>query len=273
MSIGAVAVAPSTPNIVWVGTGEANNRQSSSWGDGVYKSTDGGRSVDEHGPQGHALDRAHRHRSGQRRTSSTSRRQGISGARTPSAACSRPPTAARRWKKVLFVDDNTGATDLVIDPLNPQIALRRDVPAPAHGVGLQRRRPGQRHLQDHRRRRDLDEAHERPARGRQGPHRARSSRATPRGLRDRRGAAGHRRRLPHARRRRDAGRSCRRSTRGRSTSARSARPEGQRPRLHARLEPRLLLLGRRRQDVHGAVQQRARRGPRAVGRSRRPATT
>lgn len=42
LSVGAVAVAPSDPNIVWAGTGEANNRQSSSWGDGVYKSLDGG---------------------------------------------------------------------------------------------------------------------------------------------------------------------------------------------------------------------------------------
>jgi photosystem II stability/assembly factor-like uncharacterized protein len=42
-SIGDVTLAPSNPEIVWVGTGEANNRQSSSWGNGVYKSTDGGR--------------------------------------------------------------------------------------------------------------------------------------------------------------------------------------------------------------------------------------
>ncbi len=42
MSIGDVSVAPSNANIVWVGTGEANNRQSSSWGDGVYKSADAG---------------------------------------------------------------------------------------------------------------------------------------------------------------------------------------------------------------------------------------
>jgi photosystem II stability/assembly factor-like uncharacterized protein len=41
-SVGAVAVAPSDPKIVWVGTGEANGRNSSSWGDGVYKSADGG---------------------------------------------------------------------------------------------------------------------------------------------------------------------------------------------------------------------------------------
>lgn len=42
ISIGDVAVAPSDPNIVWVGTGEANNSRSSYWGDGVYKSTDAG---------------------------------------------------------------------------------------------------------------------------------------------------------------------------------------------------------------------------------------
>jgi photosystem II stability/assembly factor-like uncharacterized protein len=41
-SIGAIAVAPSNPSIVYVGTGESNNRQSSSWGNGVYKSLDGG---------------------------------------------------------------------------------------------------------------------------------------------------------------------------------------------------------------------------------------
>lgn len=41
-SIGAVAVAPSDPKVVWVGTGEANDRNSSGWGNGVYRSTDGG---------------------------------------------------------------------------------------------------------------------------------------------------------------------------------------------------------------------------------------
>src|SRR6266487_113863 len=42
LSIGDIAIAPSDPNVIWVGSGEANNRQSSSWGDGVYKSVDGG---------------------------------------------------------------------------------------------------------------------------------------------------------------------------------------------------------------------------------------
>jgi hypothetical protein len=41
-AVGAVAVSPSDPKVVWVGTGEANDRNSSSWGNGVYRSTDGG---------------------------------------------------------------------------------------------------------------------------------------------------------------------------------------------------------------------------------------
>ena len=40
-SIGAVAVAPSDPDLVWVGTGEGNDRNSSGWGNGIYKSSDG----------------------------------------------------------------------------------------------------------------------------------------------------------------------------------------------------------------------------------------
>ena len=42
-SIGDIELAPSNPNIIYVGTGEPNNRQSSSFGAGVYKSTDGGK--------------------------------------------------------------------------------------------------------------------------------------------------------------------------------------------------------------------------------------
>ena len=42
LAIGDVTVSQSNPNLVWVGSGESNNRQSTSWGDGIYKSTDGG---------------------------------------------------------------------------------------------------------------------------------------------------------------------------------------------------------------------------------------
>ena len=42
-SIGDIAISPSSPAIIWAGSGEANNRQSSSWGNGIYKSLDGGK--------------------------------------------------------------------------------------------------------------------------------------------------------------------------------------------------------------------------------------
>jgi len=44
-SIGDIAIFQPDPNIIWVGTGEANNRNSVAWGDGIYKSTDGGMGV------------------------------------------------------------------------------------------------------------------------------------------------------------------------------------------------------------------------------------
>ena len=43
-SLGAIAVAPTNPNLVWLGSGENWNARSASWGDGVYKSEDGGKS-------------------------------------------------------------------------------------------------------------------------------------------------------------------------------------------------------------------------------------
>ena len=44
VSIGAIAVHPRNPDVIWVGTGEANARNSVSWGRGVFKTTDGGKS-------------------------------------------------------------------------------------------------------------------------------------------------------------------------------------------------------------------------------------
>ena len=83
------------PNIVYVGTGEPNNRQTTSFGDGIYKTTDGGKTFTQHRPEGDAVDRAHRHRSEERPRSSTSRRPATSSARIPTAASTRRPTAAR----------------------------------------------------------------------------------------------------------------------------------------------------------------------------------
>ena len=62
MSIGDVAVSQSNPDLVWVGTGESNNRQTTSWGDGVYKSTDGGRTFQNMGLRESQAHQPHRHR-------------------------------------------------------------------------------------------------------------------------------------------------------------------------------------------------------------------
>ncbi len=113
LSIGDIAIAPSDPNVVWVGTGEANNRQSSTWGDGAYKSTDGGTTW--------------RHM-GLRETQSIGRI--VIDPRNPDivfvAAVGhlfgpnderglyRTKDGGTTWTKVLGVDANTGATDVVM---------------------------------------------------------------------------------------------------------------------------------------------------------------
>ena len=108
------------PTRTWCGSAPAkrNNRQSSSWGDGIYKSTDGGRSWKNMGLKQQQADRARSSSTRWTSTSSTSRRSAICGAPAASAASTRPPTAALTWNRVLHVDDDTGATELVMDPSN-----------------------------------------------------------------------------------------------------------------------------------------------------------
>jgi hypothetical protein len=119
-SIGAIAVAPSNPNIVYVGTGEADMRSQISYGNGMYRSADGGRTwahiglddtrqiarvmVDPRNPDivyvaalGH-----------------------VYGA-NPNRGVFRSRDGGRSWQKVLFKNDNVGAVDLALDPMNSRI--------------------------------------------------------------------------------------------------------------------------------------------------------
>ena len=116
-SVGAIAIAATDANLVWVGTGEANNRQSSSWGDGIYKSTDGGRTWKNMGL----------------RTSKQIARiivdpidfnvvyvasAGDLWAAGGERGVYKTTDGGVTWQRVLHVDDDTGATELVMDPTN-----------------------------------------------------------------------------------------------------------------------------------------------------------
>jgi len=119
MSIGDIAVAPSNANIVWAGTGEANNRQSSSWGDGVYKSIDGGRNWKASGlAETRHIGRILVHPSNPDivYVAAVGHLWGSNAER----GVFKTTDGGQTWKKVLYIDDNTGATDLAIDPQNPE---------------------------------------------------------------------------------------------------------------------------------------------------------
>ena len=120
MSIGDVTISQSNPDLVWVGTGESNNRQSTSWGDGVYKSTDGGKTYVNMGL------RASRHinrividprDNDVVLVAATGSLWGAGGDR----GVYKTSDGGRTWKQVLTVDDDTGANDLVMDPSNNQV--------------------------------------------------------------------------------------------------------------------------------------------------------
>ncbi len=122
ISIGATAVAPSDPNIVWVGTGEHNPRNSSSWGDGVYKSTDGGKTFEHMGLRettiiGDIL--IHPENPDVVFVGAMGRTWGTN----PERGLYKTDDGGKTWKKILYVDDTTGVIDLSMHPENPDIIL------------------------------------------------------------------------------------------------------------------------------------------------------
>ncbi len=120
MSIGDIAISQNNPDLVWVGTGESNNRQSTSWGDGVYKSTDGGKTYAFMGLRSSryinriVIDPRNNETV---YVASTGSLWGPGGER----GIYKTSDGGKSWKQVLKVDDDTGANDLVIHPSNNQV--------------------------------------------------------------------------------------------------------------------------------------------------------
>jgi photosystem II stability/assembly factor-like uncharacterized protein len=120
MSTGAIAVAPSNPTVVWVGTGEADNRQSSSWGDGVYKSLDAGATWQKTG----LTDTRHVGKIVIHPADPNTVYVAANGhlwGPNPERGVFKTTDGGKTWKKVLYKDENTGAIDLVMDPKNPDV--------------------------------------------------------------------------------------------------------------------------------------------------------
>lgn len=120
MSIGDVTISQSNPDLVWVGTGEANNRQSSSWGNGVYKSTDGGKTYTHMGL------RSSRHinrividpkDNNVVFVAAVGSLWGPGGER----GVYKTTDGGKTWRQVLKVDEDTGANELVMDPQDNRI--------------------------------------------------------------------------------------------------------------------------------------------------------
>ncbi len=121
-SIGAITIDPNDFNTLWVGTGENNSQRSVAYGDGVYKSTDGGRSWANVGlkkSEHIARILVHPKNSEVVYVAAQGPLWGPGGER----GLYKTTDGGKTWERVLFVDDDTGVTDVVMDPRNPDILI------------------------------------------------------------------------------------------------------------------------------------------------------
>ncbi len=119
-SIGSIAVAPSDPNVVYAGTGEACIRGNLSQGDGVYKTVDGGKTWKNVGlTDTRSIGKViiHPRNSDVVFVAALGHPYGANAER----GVFRTTDGGKTWQKVLFVDDKTGAVDIAFDPHNPHI--------------------------------------------------------------------------------------------------------------------------------------------------------
>lgn len=119
-SFGDLAIVAGHPNVIWAGSGEQNNRQSSSWGTGVYRSTDAGRTWTHVGLTSTAsIGRVIAHPTDPNVAWVAA--VGNLWKPTPDRGVYKTTDGGATWMKVLYVDTLTGATDLAIDSRNPNV--------------------------------------------------------------------------------------------------------------------------------------------------------
>jgi photosystem II stability/assembly factor-like uncharacterized protein len=117
-AIGAVAIFQPSPEIVWVGTGEGNPRNSMSVGNGIYKSVDGGRTWQHLGLE--KTERIHRIVLHPRDPNvAWVAALGQAWGQNADRGVFKTTDGGKTWTKVLFVNERTGAADLILDPSNP----------------------------------------------------------------------------------------------------------------------------------------------------------
>ena len=119
-SIGCVTIDPNNPNVVWVGTGENNNQRSVAYGDGIYKSVDGGKTWKHMGLKnsehiGKII--VHPENSDVIFVAAIGPLWSKGGER----GLYKSTDGGKTWEAVLTVDEHTGVNDVVMDPRNPDV--------------------------------------------------------------------------------------------------------------------------------------------------------
>jgi photosystem II stability/assembly factor-like uncharacterized protein len=130
-SIGSVAVAPSDPNVVYVGSGEANIRGNVGQGDGIYKSTDAGKTWQHVWKQAGQIGTLVVHPKNP--DVAFAAVLGKPFGPNPERGVYRTRDGGKTWERVLYADPDTGASDVAVDSTNPRIVFA--------GLWQARRRP------------------------------------------------------------------------------------------------------------------------------------
>ena len=164
-NIGDVAFFQRDANIIWVGTGESCVRNSVGWGDGVYKSTDGGKSFTNVGLRDtHHISEVLTHPTDPNVVYVAA--QGHLWGHTGERGIFKTADGGQSWQRLaggLPDDGKTGAADLKMDPRDPNVLYAAMWERLRRPLSVRQWRAERRHLQDHRRRPHLAQAHDGPA--------------------------------------------------------------------------------------------------------------